>query len=337
MSGMAYYHGEPHVRWSQKGAQERAAAVGEMIARGATASDRPDIRVHPGASGTIFLAANKKDPFVEFEENVLPGVRAALDGSGIATDIYLEFGVTAIANNPRVLGNHVKVHHPEKPYHAVAVNAQFRYSLLNALHEIVHTIREERGWKHPSTWHDEFETDLMTVAIMAPDRMRELLANLAAYIPDEAGAYLPFDSPAEAIRFDRVLLTGSVDRALSVDEAYARVRDREVAGQTNLYKTVVFRGGRATYMLEAKRADEASARRSRRVVTVRLSSRPRSARLANGAGFRLFHALLGGREVVVHVTQHAGVTKAEVVAYLTRRLGATAVWECRNCKKVRVA
>lgn len=341
---MKYYPGDLYVTWKQKGAQERAEHVGQIVETGAE-SARPDVRVVATPQGRFYLAAGKPGEITEFEETVVPELARALEGAGVATNVYIEFGMKSPSGKKNATGGHVRVDHPRTPYHAISIGNEMRGSLTNALHETVHAIRQERGWDYGRETRirmleerNEIETCLETLAITPPAEMRRVLDAVRGGDIADVGYYGIFgpDGAADAMEYDRVLLTGAVDRMISIEEAHAKAKDRDFYDRTNIAKLPVFNYYPHRY-LTPKTLTESSARRARRVVTVRASTRPRSARIAKGAGERLYEAMIGRKVVRIRAVQGKGVTKADITRYLSMRLGAKAVWECRDCRKVKVA
>jgi hypothetical protein len=346
------YLGEHHIVFTHnKGATNRSKTIGATINH---LRDVPD----PGAPftavhGGVYLGSDSKASVAAFEEKVLPGVRDVLDDAGVDNDLYIEFGMKNPRNVKGVGGFHYMVDkHPSVPdhvpYHLVALSKD-RTDGYTTLHELMHSVREERGWTKPRslTAYDEIETSLEALAVVDPPTLDELIRKIENGDRGASGYYYFFTDPAAAILYDRVLLTGDVNTSLSVDEAHARVTDRETERATTLYEYAAWSQGRYPAVVP-KTLPDSSRRRARlrgsrrtapsprRVVRVTVSARVSSRRRAPGAGERLFQALIGRKTIAVHATQGKGVTKADILGYMSKRLGATAVWECRGCRKVRV-
>jgi hypothetical protein len=340
------YATDPHLTFTHnKGATARSRSVGQVINHLAATPD-PDatfVAIHDGpGDGDIYLGTDTQGSLTKFEEERLPGVRKVLGAAGVERDLYLEFGMQSPTGNKKTGGfySDVAAVRGLKPHHAVGLGKDHANG-YTALHELVHAIRHERGWARTirrMNPYEEVDTCLETIGVMEPQTLDEMIRDFEGGQRGAVGYYQIFTDPVGAILYDRVLMTGSVGRALTIDEAHERAQDRGIRSKSNIREWPSYAATRygkvAPKVLPAGAARRA---RPQRVVAIRVSTRPRSVRLAKGAGLRLFHALLHGKEVVVHVTTAQGVTKAEVLAYITRRLGADRVWECRGCRKVRVA
>lgn len=334
-------------------ATARSVTVGKLINGIIDAPDAPNVRVHEGDDATIYLGAASAAALDRFEEVRLPGVEKVLDNAGVEQDLYIEMGVTRLVAKPYVTGAYVHVDQSESPYHALLL-AKNTHTNYTAIHELVHAIRKERGWSllgcHVGgvgvCLDEEIMTELETVGVVSAQTLRETIGQIEHGDFRTAGYYAAFADPVGAMLYDRILMTGHIDRAYEIDHAHFKAET--VKDESNIAKIARWNGSPFS-RLNAKTLPSGAMRREcrypprrprpqRRVVTVRVSARPpRSKRLAPGAGERLFHALIGGKDVTIHATQGKGVTKADIARYLSMRLGARAVWECRGCKKVKIA
>lgn len=356
-----HYLGDYHLTFTHnKGATDRSKAVGNVINDKADKLDRNAtyVSAHDGPEGKVYLGTGDLAAMAAFEVTRLPGVKKVLDENGIEKDLYLEFGMQSPKGQKNTGGFHYTIHggehmDPFTPYHVVGLK-KTRTAPYISLHEIVHAARGERGWSKIGNKFtratDEVETSLETLAIMDPPTLDQLIRDIENGDRGASGYYFIFTDPAAAILYDRVLMTGDVNTSLSIEEAHKRTQDPAVKKEANV--AFYRHWERAMGMVPPTRLPDNSARRARlhrsrasgravpqqRVVAVRVSSRPsRSKRLAQGAGERLYEALVGRKVVRIHATQGNGVTKADIARYLSSRLGAKAVWECQGCRKVRVA
>jgi hypothetical protein len=354
------YKGPGHIIFSGDAqATKRALAVGTAIERNEPTGTRlvrfvPDFTTGRG----VFVGGASQTAIGRFEEEVLPGVRDLINDAALEEPLYVDIGQKVVDVGTKCLfgndpgGCYWHVDWAKTPYHHVALPAK-KATPHAAQHETVHAIREDRG--AAKEWDlyeiEEVETVLATVATMPPDTFGELvMAAQAARTRDQRGKILgyygAFRDPVGAMLYDRVLMTGALEKSIPFDRAHARSIDDEIQKRSNIRSLWLFYVTGGARSLDTKTLADGSLRlaklaRSRRaaapVYTVRVSATRRSKRLAPGAAERLFYAFINGRELPIRVTQAAGVARSAVIEYLSKRLGAAGLWECRGCRRVKVA
>lgn len=367
---MTDYCGKNHIVFgNDKAATTRAREAGRSIVdveKPAIKTVRSHIDIKGQSVKKVVTGAASTVALNRFDEEVLPGVMDLVHDADMKQPLYIDIGQKKVdvdierrcVFESDIGGCYWHIDWADRPYHQISLPAK-KYKDDALLHEMIHAIRDERGAYKPEVdpnnpkYIEEVETILATVATMPPDVFDRLVreaegARTKKQREMRLGYYGAFTDPVGAMLYDRVLMTGSLEKSIPFAQAHARSIDDDIREQSNISRLWFYFKLWGVRQIDAKTLPDGSARlarlrRSRRtttgpVYTVRVSTRPsRSKRLAKGAGHRLFYALLWGREVPVQVTQEPSVPKAAVLAYLSKRLGARAVWECQGCTRRRVA
>ena len=279
---------------------------------------RPDIAfVDDARAGSFIVGASDPAMVDAFRSQGLPVIADAFESGEIGDRIYVDFGTPDLDDDDGGFNSFLDT---KTPLHHMGVSKDHIHDVWPLVHEMVHYTNRKRhgpdglgrGWK------GEALVDLETLA-RVPRAEIDRYERFYRENGHVDGYYQFFEDPIRAIHHDRVLLTGSLDAKLKGDAAHARALAVFDQSEIARIATLPPKSGRGTP-------------RSMRVTLSR-----RAIRAPRGATTRTFIVRSGRKTVTVTAIQRKGVAKADMIGYLTRRLGAKAVWECRGCRKVRVA
>lgn len=267
---------------------------------------RQDVKPYPLKAGKP-VRAGGDDPasLAKFGSLAVPVVDAALSpAEQKRINVYYEYPDKAITN--RKVGGLTDYWTSKAgvPYSHIMINRPSMNSEYVLLHETLHVVRHS-----PTAGRDrdieEAKTDLETIARLPYASFLRMKKTHTGYY-----RFLPGDPWQNAVH-DRILLTGSIERSLSGEEARRRV-DR-VFNRTRLSRLRI---------TETLKRDACGCAKSKR----------QSSRMSPEDVDRYFKvALKDGTRIDIHLSLNGRLTKPEVRDLIRRQYrNAVAVWEWKD-------